>query len=102
MFASSGTAFCLSAISSKTCFPGRRTPCTTFLLIAFRFVCSIKHLFRAAGLIPNGFYLYYMNNGVLHYTMEETTTSISIVIGDKTLTLCGINNQQNLVLNKKE
>ena len=43
-----------------------------------------------------------MNNGVLHYTMEETTTSISIVIGDKTLTLCGINNQQNLVLNKKE
>ena len=23
--ASSGTAFCLSAISSKTCFPGRRT-----------------------------------------------------------------------------
>ena len=52
--------------------------------------------------VPGGFYFYYLNNGVLHYTMEGTTTSVSVVIADKTLTLCGANNQKDLVLSKKE
>ena len=50
----------------------------------------------------DGIYFDYLNNGVLHYTMEGTTTSVSVVIADKTLTLCGTDNQKDLVLNKKE
>ena len=48
----------------------------------------------------DGIYFYYLDNGVLHYTMEETTTEVSVVIGDRAVTLCGTNNQPDFVLNK--